>query len=122
MAGASPTSRTLAECRKRGWMACVVEKWIPQTKRRADAFGFGDILAVDPDERGALLIQATSGSHVAERVEKIVGPCAESARVWVQAGNRIEVWGWRKAGPRGCRKTWGFHRVEVAHRELNLPG
>jgi hypothetical protein len=40
----SPTARSLKKLRKEGWTASVVEKWIPQVKRRRDCFGF-DVLA-----------------------------------------------------------------------------
>jgi len=116
----SPTARTLQRCRKFGWIAAVVEKWIPQTGRRLDVWGFGDILAVD-DKPGALLIQATSdnGGNVAARVHKICGECAVPAAIWLAAGNRIETWGWRKRGPAGKRKLWEVRRVEVTQGMLN---
>ncbi len=111
----SPTQRTLAECRKREWRACVVEKWIPQVRRRVDVFGFGDILALDGNP-GSLLIQATSTPHSANRVTKIREDCNAAAREWLQAGNRIEVWGWAKRGARGKRKLWTL-RVDVVGLE-----
>lgn len=115
MAGMTPTARTLARCRQLGWMAHVVEKWIPQTRRRIDAFGFGDVLVIEPNV-GILLIQATAdnGGHVADRVAKIQGEkCRDAAQAWLRAGARIEVWGWGKRGPRGKRKTWTLRRVQV---------
>lgn len=110
----SPTSRTLAECRKRGYLACVVEKWIPQTKRRLDVFGFGDVLAVDPATKSTLLIQATSTANMSARVKKIMTECEESARTWLSpSSNFIEVWGWAKRGPAGKRKLWTLRRVAL---------
>lgn len=108
----TPTARSLAECRKRGWPSTVVEKWIPQTRRRLDVFGFGDILALD-GQPGSLLVQATSGSNVSSRVTKILTECRALAQTWLAAGNRIEVWGWAKKGPRGARKLWTLRVVEV---------
>lgn len=109
------TVRTLMECRKRGWRACVIEKWIPQTKRRLDAFGFGDVLVLD-DMPGALLIQATTdtGGNVSARVGKIRGECAAAASAWLAAGNRVSVWGWGKRGKAGARKLWTLRVVEIA--------
>jgi hypothetical protein len=115
----SPTSRTLRECRKRGWMAYVCEKYSHHTRRRYDAFGFGDVLAVDPGRTGAVLIQATSGDNVASRVKKICGECSESAALWLSAGNAIEVWGWRKVGPRGKRKLWDLRTVVVTSADIH---
>ena len=106
----SPTARTVAECRKRGWPATVVERFTGRVRR--DAFGFGDVLVLD-GQPGALLIQCTTGAHVANRVTKIRTQCAEAAAVWLAAGNRIEVWGWALQGPAGSRKRWTLRRVLV---------
>src|SRR3546814_2519291 len=62
---ASPTARTLAKLRADGWLAWVVEKWIPQTRKRSDLFGFIDILALRDGE--VLAVQATSRSNVRDR-------------------------------------------------------
>lgn len=47
----SPTQRTLAECKKRGWTAGVVERHIPFPKpqgTKIDLFGVIDIVAIAP--------------------------------------------------------------------------
>lgn len=108
----SPTAHTLAECRRRGWLATVVEKWVPQARKRIDAFGFGDVLVLD-DQPGALLIQATSASNVSSRVQKIRGECKNEAAWWLSRGNRIQVWGWGKRGKAGERKVWQLRTVDV---------
>jgi hypothetical protein len=41
----SPSARTLALLRRRGFTACVVERWIAHRGIRVDAFHFADILA-----------------------------------------------------------------------------
>jgi hypothetical protein len=46
----SPTARTLAECKKRGWIAQVVEQTIPHTFIKRDLFGVIDIIAVTPSK------------------------------------------------------------------------
>ena len=108
----SPTQRTLAECRSRGWRAAVVERWIPQTQRRLDAFGFGDVLAIG---QKPWLIQATSGSNVSKRVAKITGECAWDAAAWLDAGGGILVWGWKRYAKPVDRKWW-----RVIEREITL--
>lgn len=108
----SPTQRSLAECRKRDWLAHVVEKWIQRAMRRVDVFGFGDILVLD-GLPGSLLVQACSDGDVSKRVAKIRGECWTAARCWLDAGNRIQVWGWGKKGARGARKLWTLRVVEV---------
>jgi hypothetical protein len=108
----SPTQRTLAECRNREWLACVVEKWIPQAGRRVDVFGFGDILAVD-GLPGSLLIQATTTENMSARVKKIQTECHDAAKEWLRYGNRIGVWGWAKRGPADKRKVWTLRIINL---------
>ena len=113
-----PGQRSIDECRRRGWRAQVVEKWVVQARRRIDLFGFGDLIALD-GQPGALLIQATSTGNASSRVAKIQDECAEAATEWLRAGNRIEVWGWAKRGAAGKRKLWTLRRVAV---ELSAAG
>lgn len=118
---ASPTSRTLAYVRRAGWLACVVEKWVPLGKKdgadakpgvRRDAFGFGDILAVHAGQKRTLMIQATALSGVPSRVNKIQGKTRDNvhhavavqAAGWLAAGNEIQVWGWYKRGEKWLPK------------------
>ena len=104
----SPTQRTLAEMRKRGYIAEVVEKWIPQVKRRRDLFGFIDILCVHPEREGDVVgVQATSGSHVAERITKINEH--ENVGAVRKGGIRILVHGWAKRKGR-----WQLREVDVS--------
>jgi len=100
----SPTARTLAWLRSQGYAVAVVEHWNAFARRRIDAFGYLDLIAVHRAHRGVLGVQATSGANVAHRVAKIAS--IPEARTWLAAGNRIWVVGWRKIGPRGKRKKW----------------
>ncbi len=112
----SPTARSLAECRERGWRACKVEHH--KTKFiTVDAFGFGDILVLD-GKRGSLLIQATTTDHVSHRLAKMRGECLEDVVAWLGAGNRVAVWGWAKRGKAGDRKLWTLKEVEVTSEVL----
>ena len=54
----SPTGRTLKLLRDGGFLADVVEPWIPKLERRRDLFGGFDVLAVDVRERAVWFIQA----------------------------------------------------------------
>jgi len=107
----TPTQRSLALLRAEGWTVCVVEKWNQYARIRQDAFGFGDLLAVKVGVPGATMIQTTRGSNVSTRIEKI--KASAQAGIWLAAGNRIEIHGWRKAGLRGERKTWQCRRLEM---------
>lgn len=98
----SPTQRSLARLRADGYLAEVVEKWIPAVKRRRDLYGFIDILAIRGDE--VVGVQATSASNVAARIAKITEhPNVGAVR---KAGIRILVHGWAKRGRRWqCREA-----------------
>lgn len=88
----TPTQRSLKHLRDQGYLAQVVEKWIPQARRRQDLYGFIDILAIRDNE--VLGVQATSRSNVSSRVRKIAeSPHIDAVR---DAGIRIEVHGWGK--------------------------
>ncbi|HUT57217.1 MAG TPA: hypothetical protein VNA25_05015 [Phycisphaerae bacterium] len=113
----SPTSRSLKLLRDQGYHAYVVEKWVPQARKRIDVGGFGDILAWKPNH-GVLLVQTTTSGHLAERRTKIQTQCNEAARTWLQScqGAEIHLHGWSKKGAAGTRKTWQC-RVEVVNLE-----
>lgn len=119
--GTSPTQRTLAECRKRGLTAQVVERWNQHARVRVDLFGVIDLVAIVPPDgdilsgqqlrAGAILgIQATTGPNHASRRTKILAE--PRAREWVDAGGRLELWSWSQRGAAGKRKLWTL-RVET---------
>lgn len=99
---ASPTARTLAECKRRGWLAQVVERWNPHARVRHDLFGFIDVLALDGEQ--TIGIQATSTSNLSSRLAKIHEH--ENKAAWLEAGNRILVWGWAKRKWRTKGGAW----------------
>jgi len=89
----SPTARSLEYLRDRGWIARVVEKWIPFRKIRLDCFG-GDVLAIHPASKRTMLIQATSDSNHSSR--KLKSMKNDEVRYWLTTGNEFEVWSWKK--------------------------
>lgn len=101
----SPTQRTLAELRKRGYLAAVVEKWNPHARIRQDLFGLIDVIGLREGE--TVGIQTTTAAHVADRVQKI----ADSDKVAMirKAGWKIVVHGWRKAAGR-----WVLREVDCS--------
>lgn len=104
----SPTSRSLALLRKRGFLVGVVERWNPYAKVRQDLFGFIDLIAVKGDL--TLAVQTTTGDNLSARIEKVKG--LQSASVWLESPNRkIMFHGWRKVGARGERKLWDCREV-----------
>lgn len=112
-----PAARTLQEMRKHGYRAQVVEKYVVQTRRRHDLFGFIDIVALD-GKPGVLGIQATVTNSMSARLQKICTECADAAREWLRAGNRIEIHGWAKRGKAGERKLWTLKRHLIELPEL----
>lgn len=101
----SPTQRSLAVMRERGYLAEVVEKWIPAVKRRRDLYGFIDLLCIRDGEVCA--VQATSGSNVAARITKIAEH--ENLAAVRRAGIRLLVHGWAKRKGR-----WQLREVDVS--------
>lgn len=115
---ASPTARALRECKRREWPAYVTEKHNAFSGKKSDAFGFGDLLAID-GEPGSLLIQVTSTSNMSARRTKILTECNVLSRAWLEAGNRISVWGYsrrvhrNKDGSKSKVKRWALRVVPV---------
>jgi hypothetical protein len=102
----SPTQRSLALMRERGFYAEVVERWIPGANIRRDLFGFGDVLCLS-DAGELALVQSTSDSNVAARVTKIAeSPLVGRVR---KAGIRILVHGWKKVKGR-----WQVREVDCS--------
>lgn len=106
----SPTQRSLAECRKRGWIAQVVEKWNPHARVRQDLFNCIDIVAITPD--GILGIQACAGASHAARAAKM--RAEPKTLAWLKAGAFLTVWSWSKRGPRNKAKHWTLREEVIA--------
>ena len=113
----SPTARTLKQLRERGWTCGVVERFNSFILRRQDLFGCIDVIAVH-DDKGTLGVQATSdqsGGNMQARIEKAMAQ--EDLRAWLRAGNRFQVFAWRKLKLfRGSKAV----RWEAKIRELTL--
>jgi len=103
---ASPTERTLAWLRARGYSPEKVEQRVNFGKTTRDFMGFADILAIRlGDKDGVLAVQATTVDHIKDRVAKI--KAEPRARLWRQCGNSIWVVGWAKVAPEtGRRKVY----------------
>lgn len=108
----SPMQRTLAELKKRGFTAHIVEKWNSFIKIRQDFGGFADVLAYKKDYPGVLAINCClDNGEVNAHVVKY--EVMENVRTWLTSGNRLEVWGWGIRGERGKRKLWTLREVPV---------
>ena len=102
----SPTQRTLAEMRKRGYLVAIVERWNPWAKIRQDLFGIVDVLAIGNGETVA--IQCTSGSNVSSRIAKIADSAATPEMR--KAGWKILAHGWRK----NAAGKWTLREVDCS--------
>ena len=114
----STVQRSLKLLREAGWTCQIVERWNAFAKVRQDLYGFGDIIACGPS--GIMLVQTTSGAHVAERLAKV--KAEPRAKAWYDAGGMIVVHGWAKRGPRGKAKKWEVRIEEVHFREEKQSG
>lgn len=110
----TPTARTLYECRQRGWIADVTERWIGKAPfaKRKDLFGFIDVLAIDVDAKQLVGIQCTSGANAAARITKILNECHVAAELLAACNVRLEVWAWKKYQKPVKRRRWRV-RVET---------
>jgi hypothetical protein len=98
----SPTGRTLDLLRRSGYLAAVVETWVPRVNRRRDLFRFADVLGVHPVRREVILVQTTTAGHVAHRLAKIKA-IPELAAI-LASGCKVSVHGWdKRAGQWHCR-------------------
>jgi hypothetical protein len=105
----SPTARTLDHLRRQGYVAAVVERWIPQANIRRDLFGCIDIVVVKPG-CPVLGVQATSISNVGARLKK--AKAIPELRTWLTVAS-FQVWGWVKR-----RGVWTAKIVEVQAVDL----
>jgi len=87
--------RALAELKRRGYVAAVVERraWLNTT---VDLFGCLDIVGVHLGH-GILGVQVTVGGAHAEHLRKMLGEPRLAA--WLRAGGRAALWSYAKRGP-----------------------
>lgn len=110
----SPTVRSLALLRERGYIAEVVERWNPYARVRQDLFNCIDIVAL---RNGELLgVQTTTTANMGARVGKVLAEPAMKA--WVDAGGSLVVHGWAKRGARGKPKVWTLKEVAITRGEF----
>lgn len=110
----SPTSRSTAWLRKRGFSVCKVEQRLPIPGKfvTRDAFNVGDLLAMK-EGFGIALVQVTSddtGGNLTARIRKIIG--IPETRAWLAAGGRILAQAWGRRGPRKEYRIRGFEIIQ----------
>jgi hypothetical protein len=110
----TPTALTLRHLCRAGYLAEVVERWLPIRGKniRTDLFGIGDLLALTVGEP-PLLVQATTLVNLSARVTK--ARASAGLAVWLRTGSRFEVFGWRKDRATG---RWVVKIVELRGEEM----
>lgn len=131
----SHLEKTHAKLKEMGYAYAKVEYFNPWSKTTLDLFGLHDTVAIRGDKVGVFGINSC-GEDVAPHITKYLkgyskvkkkvnedlttteiikeyGP-NECLKPWLEAGNRFEIWGWRKRGPKGKRKVWELRRVEFS--------
>lgn len=88
----SPTQRTLALLKSRGWTAGVVEKWVPGAFIRRDLFNIIDIIALTGTQIAGV---QSCGEAFADHRKKIEEENAPIAEKWIANGGRLILVGWR---------------------------
>lgn len=121
----TPTQRTLAELRKRGYVCDIVERWLGGVRRgdggfgiRKDLFGVMDIIALDKMNLLILGVQST-GQDFAGHRRKLFTEKARVIDLWLQCGGVFELWGWRKV-KRGNRQIWEPRIERISREEIAL--
>ena len=104
MSRMTPTQRSLALLRERGYLTAVVERWNPHAKIRQDLYGVADLIAVRPLE--VMFVQTTSGDHVAERIAKVKAH-ANYERI-IESGILFFVHGWSR-----LKAGWTCREIEL---------
>jgi len=92
---ATPSERSLFELRKKNWTAIEVVGIEKYKKGRAPRklFGFIEILAYHSARK--LTLAVVDGGDSPFRTRDKILACGQAAS-WLQAGNKIEVHGWKK--------------------------
>lgn len=88
----SPTQLSLKMLRDDGWLVDVTERFIPGANIRKDLYGFGDLLAIKPNQ--ILMVQTTTASNMSARINKIADH--ENVGRVRDAGIMIHVHGWHQ--------------------------
>jgi DUF1365 family protein len=107
----SPTSRSLAECKKRGLYAESVERFNRFSNTRRDYAGVIDIIGID--ETVTIGIQACAGaSHSARKAKALSEP---RLLKWLNGPSRtFWIWSWSKKGKAGKRKLWMLREEQIS--------
>ncbi len=108
----SPTQRSLALLRERGYTVAISEHWNAHAGIRQDLFGIMDLIAIHPEKFGVLGVQTTSKANATARLKK--AQKNKSLFIWYKAGNNFEIHGWGKDKKTG---KWSTEIIEVVNKK-----
>lgn len=93
-----------------GFTVGKVEYFNPHTNRKNDLFGFADYIAIKP-EVGIIALQTCRlADYAAHRTTILDQP---AARMWLEAGGRIQIVAWKKRTVPIMGKWWMERRTEI---------
>src|SRR3954468_11417614 len=95
----TPSSRSTTLLRGEGWLVDVTEKRLPRCFISVDLYHAFDLVGIRADRAGVLGVQVTTTSNQAARWQKLVAN--DAVRVWLLAGNAVELHGWKKSARSG---------------------
>lgn len=104
------TQRSIRWCKAKGYDCALVERRLPRGFTTVDAFGFIDIICMDPFD-GVLAIQSCGGGDVQAHKDKI----AEEKRAlrWLGRHNRLVIHSWRKLRRGKVAWRWAVRIIEA---------
>ena len=108
----SPTQRTIALLKKRGYTTAITEHWNAFAGIRQDLFGIIDVIGIHPEKFGVLGVQTTSKANAMARLKK--AQKNKHLLVWYKSGNNFEIHGWGKDKKTG---KWSTEIIEVVDKK-----
>lgn len=108
--------RSMKVLKRHGFMVQKVETFNQFGNVRQDLFGFIDILAIHPSY-GTVGVQVCGPGDFAEHMDKLLGSRREALMLWLLAGNKAVLVGWRKLKASG----WTARVVEFELGGEHLP-
>lgn len=124
---ASPLERSKTELERQGYKVWKVERPASMWAPTLDLFNFADLLAIRSDRPGSWGIQCC-GEDIMPHVHKImegwtkqkikkgelfteVIPPNPYLKIWLAAGNRFSIWGWRLRKHEGTKATYQLREI-----------
>lgn len=108
--GMKTTARSLQWCKRKGYDAALVERRLPRGFTTVDAFGFIDIICMDPFD-GVLAIQSCGKTDVQPHMAKLAAE--KRALRWLARKNRLVIHSWRKLRRGEVAWRWAVRIIEA---------